>query len=84
MLNARIKTNKGAWVWGVSRRQPSDLQMRASYTHLTCALADRNQIDEVMSRFSERIPVLDRVKLDAGVWIFSLNCGQITLLSTLS
>lgn len=58
---------QGARVWGLSRRAPSDLQTHSGYTHLTCDLADPNQISAVVSQLPEGISVLDMIILNAAV-----------------
>lgn len=57
----------GARVWGLSRRIPADLRANDSYTHLTCDLADLEQLPSVVDRLPEEMQVLDLLILNAAV-----------------
>lgn len=58
---------RGADVWGLSRRSPSDLQTHSNYTHFTCDLNDRDQLISVVRQLPEERSVLDTLILNAAV-----------------
>ena len=67
--NALVKEylRKGARVWGLSRRIPTDLQPQSAYTHFSCDLADPKQITATVNRLPQGTPVLDLVILNAAI-----------------
>jgi benzil reductase ((S)-benzoin forming) len=58
---------RGAKVWGLSRRAPSDLQAESTYTHIACDLSDKDQLFSAVSQLPEDISLLDRMILNAAV-----------------
>lgn len=79
---AREFVNRGAEVWGVSRREPGDLTSEPNYRHLQLDLTDYEQVRRRLPAFLDGETRFDLVVLNAGVlgeikWMSELDVDEM-------